>query len=94
MKLAASAHPQGCVLVTDAISALGLGNGRHMLGDVDVNVSDGKATLAADGVTLAGAVSRVKSKTVVPEWRVRMEIWLFLSFRCASFGSEKNCRDK
>ena len=58
MKLAASAHPGGCVLVTDAIAALGLGDGSHMLGDVPVVVCDGKATLAADGNTLAGAVRR------------------------------------
>jgi hypothetical protein len=58
VKLAASAHPGGCVLVTDAIAALGLGDGSHMLGDVPVVVCDGKATLAADGNTLAGAVRR------------------------------------
>ena len=56
VKLAARAHPHGCVLVTDGIAALGLGDGLHGLGDVPVAVAGGRATLAADGTTLAGAV--------------------------------------
>ena len=43
------------VLVTDAMAATGLGDGRHRLGSRDVEVVDGRATLA-DG-TLAGSVA-------------------------------------
>lgn len=85
VKLAASAHPEGCVLVTDAISALGLGNGRHMLGDVEVNVSDDKATLAADGITLAGAVSKVRN--TVEERRNCIEIFTLMTQNCGVLHS-------
>jgi N-acetylglucosamine-6-phosphate deacetylase len=42
------------LLITDAMRATGLGNGNYKLGDLDVIVRDGKASLA-DG-TLAGSV--------------------------------------
>jgi N-acetylglucosamine-6-phosphate deacetylase len=42
------------LLITDAMRATGLGNGSYKLGDLDVNVRDGMASLA-DG-TLAGSV--------------------------------------
>ena len=49
------AGPQRTVLVTDAMAATGLGDGRHPLGSREVVVADGRATLA-DG-TLAGSVA-------------------------------------
>lgn len=42
------------ILITDSMRATGLGNGQYTLGDLDVIVEDGKASLA-DG-TLAGSV--------------------------------------
>jgi len=56
IKLARAAKgPGGIALVTDAISAAGLGPGRYTLAGQEV-ISDGVAVrLAADGVTLAGS---------------------------------------
>jgi N-acetylglucosamine-6-phosphate deacetylase len=45
-------------LVTDAVAATGVGDGRYRLGTVDVDVLDGVARRASDGV-LAGSVSTV-----------------------------------
>jgi N-acetylglucosamine-6-phosphate deacetylase len=42
-------------LVTDAIAAAGIGDGTYMLGEVEVDVRDGVARRASDGV-LAGSV--------------------------------------
>ena len=52
--VAASKDPSAIVLITDAISAAGAGDGRYRLGRLDVDVRDGKATLA-DGGSLAGS---------------------------------------
>ena len=48
------AGPARLTLVTDAMAALGMGDGRYQLGDQIVTVADGSARLA-DG-TLAGAI--------------------------------------
>ena len=45
-------------LVTDAVAATGIGDGRYRLGSVDVDVREGVARRASDGV-LAGSVSTV-----------------------------------
>lgn len=50
-----AAGPGRLVLVTDAMAATGLGDGRHHLGSQEVVVTDGRATLP-DG-TLAGSVA-------------------------------------
>ncbi len=42
------------VLVTDAMSATGLGNGRYSLGGLDVDVNEGQSTLSGTD-TLAGS---------------------------------------
>ena len=48
------------ILVTDAMSAAGMPEGRYKLGELDVDVADGRATLAGDpergAHTLAGSV--------------------------------------
>jgi N-acetylglucosamine-6-phosphate deacetylase len=43
--IAYSAHPDGAILITDAISAMGLQDGAYMLGSQNVQITDGKATL-------------------------------------------------
>ena len=54
--IAHRAHPRGAVLVTDAMAAMGLGDGDHTLGDgVNVRVDGLRATVAGTQ-TLAGAV--------------------------------------
>ncbi|KAL7526833.1 hypothetical protein ACHAWF_001929 [Thalassiosira exigua] len=54
--MAYRSHPRGCVLVTDAMAAMGLGDGDHSLGVVAVRVEAGRAVLAGSD-TLAGSVA-------------------------------------
>uniref|UniRef100_G3TV02 N-acetylglucosamine-6-phosphate deacetylase n=1 Tax=Loxodonta africana TaxID=9785 RepID=G3TV02_LOXAF len=56
LRIAHRAHPQGLVLVTDAIPALGLGNGRHTLGQQVVEV-DGLSAYVAGTKTLCGSIA-------------------------------------
>nr|KAF6488679.1 amidohydrolase domain containing 2 [Molossus molossus] len=56
LRIAHRAHPQGLVLVTDAIPALGLGNGRHTLGQQEVEV-DGLTAYVAGTKTLSGSIT-------------------------------------
>ncbi len=55
IRLAMKANPEGIILVSDAMSALGLNGGSYKLGDMDVTVVDGKATLKGTE-TLAGSI--------------------------------------
>jgi len=59
VSLAHRAHPAGCVLVTDAMSAMGLGDGIHSLGNMSVNIEGARATLANTDV-LAGSVATME----------------------------------
>jgi N-acetylglucosamine-6-phosphate deacetylase len=56
LALAAATAPERLVAITDAIAATGLPAGRHRLGALAVDVSDGRATLADAPETLAGSV--------------------------------------
>jgi len=56
IRLAQTLHPTGAVLITDAMSAMGLEDGRHTLGDTDVIVRGMKATVVGTE-TLAGSVA-------------------------------------
>ncbi|XP_006873945.1 PREDICTED: putative N-acetylglucosamine-6-phosphate deacetylase [Chrysochloris asiatica] len=56
LRIAHRAHPQGLVLVTDAIPALGLGNGRHTLGQQVVEVDELSAYVAGT-TTLCGSIA-------------------------------------
>lgn len=53
--MAYSSHPEGCVLVTDAMSAMGLGDGKFDLGNMSVTIRGDRATLTGTE-TLAGSV--------------------------------------
>ncbi|KAG7154435.1 N-acetylglucosamine-6-phosphate deacetylase-like [Homarus americanus] len=55
LRIAHRAHPQGIVLVTDAMAAMGLGDGVHQIGQMKVLVEGRKARLV-DFDTLAGSV--------------------------------------
>jgi N-acetylglucosamine-6-phosphate deacetylase len=57
VQMATSLHPKGAILVTDAMAAMGLGDGQHMLGTESVVVKGMRATLAHQPETLAGSVS-------------------------------------
>lgn len=50
------AHPQGLVLITDAVPALGLGNGHHTLGQMEVEV-EGLVACIAGTKTLCGSIA-------------------------------------
>jgi N-acetylglucosamine-6-phosphate deacetylase len=56
LRLAATAAPGRLVAITDAISATGLPDGDHRLGELSVRVRDGRAVLADQPDTLAGSV--------------------------------------
>uniref|UniRef100_A0A4W2BNI2 N-acetylglucosamine-6-phosphate deacetylase n=1 Tax=Bos indicus x Bos taurus TaxID=30522 RepID=A0A4W2BNI2_BOBOX len=56
LRIAHRAHPKGLVLVTDAVPALGLGNGRHTLGQQEVEV-DGLTAYVAGTNTLSGSIA-------------------------------------
>ncbi len=55
VRIAMASHPEGLILVTDAIAAMGLGNGTFKLGEVTIEIADGHAHVAGTD-TLAGAV--------------------------------------
>ncbi|XP_030067585.1 N-acetylglucosamine-6-phosphate deacetylase isoform X1 [Microcaecilia unicolor] len=56
LRLAHLAHPKGLVLVTDAITAMGLGPGRHPLGQQVIEI-EGLNAYVAGTKTLAGSIA-------------------------------------
>ncbi len=64
--------PELAVLITDAMSAAGMPNGRYMLGPIEVDVKDGKAS---SGNSLAGSVltmdRAVRNVTKFSRWSLR-----------------------
>ena len=56
LRLAAREAPGRLVAITDAIAATGLPDGEHRLGELAVQVWDGRVTLADGSQTLAGSV--------------------------------------
>jgi len=64
--MAYKSHSHGCVLVTDAMTAMGLGDGEHSLGNMKVHIKGDRATLAGTD-TLAGSV--VSMDTCVQRFR-------------------------
>lgn len=57
MQMAYRTHPTGCVLVTDAIAAMGLGAGTHHLGRVVVQLDEGHRATVSGTNTLAGSAA-------------------------------------
>lgn len=55
LRIAYRTHPKGVVLVTDAMAAMGLGDGHHHIGQMEVLVEGQKAQLVGTN-TLAGAI--------------------------------------
>lgn len=56
MRIAYRTHPDGLILVTDAISALGLEEGIHHIGQLKLEVKDSKAFIAGTE-TLCGSIA-------------------------------------
>lgn len=56
LKIAQRVNPKGLVLVTDALSVLGLSDGIHHLGDKQIEVKNSKAYIAKTN-TLCGSVT-------------------------------------
>ncbi|XP_031781619.1 N-acetylglucosamine-6-phosphate deacetylase [Nasonia vitripennis] len=56
LRIAYRIHPKGLVLVTDAISALGLQEGIHQLGQFNIEVRNNKAYIAGTD-TLCGSIA-------------------------------------
>ncbi|XP_055911096.1 N-acetylglucosamine-6-phosphate deacetylase [Eupeodes corollae] len=56
LRIAHRTHPNGLILVTDAISALGLEEGIHHLGQLDLEVRNKKAFIAGTN-TLCGSIA-------------------------------------
>lgn len=56
LKIAYNVNPKGLVLVTDALSAIGLPDGIHHLGDKPIEVKNSKAYIANTN-TLCGSVT-------------------------------------
>ncbi|ELR62948.1 Putative N-acetylglucosamine-6-phosphate deacetylase, partial [Bos mutus] len=62
LRIAHRAHPKGLVLVTDAVPALGLGNGRHTLGQQEVEV-DGLTAYVAGWPRVPGVLPPLAPRT-------------------------------
>lgn len=56
LRIAFRAHPQGLVLVTDAISAMGLSSGVYTIGSQSIEIFGNKAVLAGTN-TLCGSIA-------------------------------------
>ncbi|XP_034490905.1 N-acetylglucosamine-6-phosphate deacetylase [Drosophila innubila] len=56
LRIAYRTHPEGLILVTDAISALGLEDGVHHIGQLPLEVKQGKAFIA-NTETLCGSIA-------------------------------------
>jgi len=55
LRIAYKTHPDGLCLVTDAVSAMGLGSGKHHIGDMDV-IIEGDRALISGTETLCGSI--------------------------------------
>ncbi|CAG9771367.1 unnamed protein product [Ceutorhynchus assimilis] len=56
LRIAYRIHPDGLILITDAISALGLETGKHKIGQLDIEIKNHKAFIANTN-TLCGSIA-------------------------------------
>lgn len=56
LRIAHRTHPKGLVLVSDAMAAMGLGDGNHLIGQMQVKVEGKRAQLVGTN-TLAGSIA-------------------------------------
>lgn len=81
--MAYQSHKDGCVLVTDAMTAMGLGDGDHSLGNMKVTIKGDRATLAGSD-TLAGSV--VSMETCVKRFRQFTDCSIGEALLCATLN--------
>lgn len=58
LRIAYRTHPLGLILVSDAISAMGLEDGRHRIGQLEIEVRDRRAYVAGTN-TLCGSIAPI-----------------------------------
>lgn len=56
LRIAFRSHPNGLIIVTDAISAMGLAEGMHRIGQYSIEVRDHRAFIAGTN-TLCGSIA-------------------------------------
>ncbi|XP_058129812.1 N-acetylglucosamine-6-phosphate deacetylase isoform X1 [Anopheles ziemanni] len=56
LRIAYKTRPEGLILVTDAISAMGLAEGRHRIGQMEIEIRAGRAYVAGTN-TLCGSIA-------------------------------------
>lgn len=75
------------ILISDSMRATGMPDGRYTLGGLDVDVADGRATLASDGA-LAGSVTNLMDcmRTAVRQMGIPLET----AVACATMNPAKS----
>ncbi|KAH3843348.1 N-acetylglucosamine-6-phosphate deacetylase-like [Dreissena polymorpha] len=58
LRIAYRVHPKGMILITDAISAMGLPTGKHHLGNQSIEIQGKRATIAGTN-TLCGSIAKM-----------------------------------
>lgn len=84
LRIAHKTHPEGLVLVTDAISALGLEEGIHKLGQFEIEIRKGSAYIAGTD-TLCGSMAEMPKcvryfKEATGKFRVKKKQILLFAF--------------
>jgi len=94
LRIAYRAHPNGLIVVTDAISAMGLEEGMHRIGQYNIEIRDHKAFIAGTN-TLCGSIAPMDEcvRTFKEESRCPLEFALEAASlhpaRCLGISNKK-----